>query len=478
MFMNHTFIRLIAVIVMAGFLTSCAKALPFQKSGITSPAFWKRADASSSVETVMLAQEQAQIEHAWWKHFNDPTLSHLINHAIDANKTLGIAIARVEEARAAVAYGHANQLPDFNGVVEARRANDGVGSDEKTRNTFNASVQATWEIDIFQRNLPRLDQAKAILQSADASRQAVLVGLLAEVGRTYFDLLNYKRQIEITEKNLTNQKRTVELIKAQQQGALASDFDVLRSEAQVSSTESNLPGLRAAYDAALNRLNVLLGGVPGAHDDMIQTPVDLQPLDQKIIVAAPATVLANRPDVKVAERNFAASISGAQAASRKFFPKISLLSFFGVQDTTTLSAFPVGAGLTLVQPLLDFGRIRTQINVANAQQEQAFFNYQQTVLEALENMENALTVYKNEVVRNGILQKSVEQNRKSADFAQQQFQSGFTALLDVLVAQGNVLAAESALAASDMALRKNLINIYTASGGGWQVDEPKVSSVK
>ena len=125
--------------------------------------------------------------------------------------------------------------------------------------------------------------------------------------------------------------------------------------------------------------------------------------------------------------------------------------------------------MTIVEPIIDFGRIKAQLNVADAQGQEAFLNYQETVLEAVEEMENDLTSYKNEVVRNELLRDSVKQNRRAADLAQQQFKSGFTGLLDVLVAQGNVLDAESALADSDTALRKDLVNIYTASGGGWDI---------
>ena len=169
-------------------------------------------------------------------------------------------------------------------------------------------------------------------------------------------------------------------------------------------------------------------------------------------------------------RAFAASISNKEVTQKKFFPKISLLSFFGVQDSNLLSVYPWSVGITLIQPVLDFGRIRSDINIAKAQEREAFLNYQQTVLEALENMENVLSAYKNEMVRNASLKTSVDQNQKAADLAQQQFQSGYTALLDVLVAQRSVLDAESDFSDSQAKLRKDLIGIYAASGGGWLVE--------
>jgi len=460
------------MLLVVAFLSSCVHTLPYQPSGINPPSFWSRIrHLPPQINAIIIADDNAQVEQRWWGHFQDTTLDALIQEALVNNKTLGIARARVEEALADLQYANANQLPQINGVVEPSRGNQGLATGYKPISIVDAQFQATWEIDIFGRNLPRLAQAQSITQYADASRQGVLVGLLAALGQTYFDLQNDKRQIAITVANLKNQKKTLELIKAQQAGAMASDFDVERAAAQVSTTESKLPLLRSAYDQALNRINVLLGAMPGSRDDLIQSVSAPQPLDLRIIVAAPATVLANRPDVKAAERNFAASISNKEYADKQFFPDISLLTFFGIENSNKYSTvFPWSVGLTIVQPILDFGRIRAQINVARAQEYQAFLNYQETVLEAVEDMENDLTRYKNEVVRNRLLRASVKQNRRAADLAQQQFKSGFTGLLDVLVVQGNLLDAESALADSDTALKKDLIAIYTASGGGWQVN--------
>jgi multidrug efflux system outer membrane protein len=283
---------------------------------------------------------------------------------------------------------------------------------------------------------------------------------------------NYARQLIIARANLDTQKKTFELIQAQLKGGLVSDFDVQRAGAQVSTTESLIPMIEAAYDASLNRLNVLLGFPPGSKDDLLKAQeasrISFQPLDHHIIISAPAKVLATRPDVRVAERQFAASISAKDAARADLFPDISLTALFGAQSATPFSATPWGLGVSLIQPILNFGRIEAQIHVADAKQKQAFLNYQKTILLALEDMENALSNYIHETTRNASLTAGVAQNRKAADLAQQQYTNGYTALLDVLVVQRNLLDAEAAQAASDASLRINLVNIYAAAGGGWQ----------
>jgi multidrug efflux system outer membrane protein len=251
---------------------------------------------------------------------------------------------------------------------------------------------------------------------------------------------------------------------------MASDFDVQRAAAQVSATEAMVPAWEAARDVALNRLAVLLGHPPGSRDAVLVPTQDAPTPDPRIVVAAPAKVLASRPDIRAAERRYAASLSARDAASAELFPDISLSALFGIQTATQLTTNPWGLGVRLVQPVLNFGRIESQIDAADAVQKQAFLTYQQTILNALENMENALSGYGHESTRNLSLTRGVAQNRRAVDLAHNQYANGYTGLLDVLVAQRNLLEAEAAQATSDADLRRGLVSIYAAAGGGWRED--------
>jgi multidrug efflux system outer membrane protein len=359
--------------------------------------------------------------------------------------------------------------PQVNATASSERGNRGFVTNDQAVTINQVAISAAWEVDLFGRNQARTAQAAAVLQSAEASQRAVRVALLAEVARSYFELRNFAQQIGITERNLDSQRRTLQLIEAQKQGALASNFDVQRAAAQVSATESLLPTLRTGYDGAMNRLSSLLGRTPGSLSAMLAGEPAWQPLDPGIVVSAPATVLATRPDVRVAERQFAASISARKAAVAELFPNISLTAFFGAQSASPFSSTPWGIGAGLIQPVLNFGRIRSQINAADARQTQAYLGYQQTVLDALEDMENALSGYLNENVKNASLTAGVAQNRKAAELARLQYRYGYVGLLDVLVAERDQLEAESRQAASDANLRKALVRIFAAAGGGWEV---------
>jgi multidrug efflux system outer membrane protein len=457
----------LSVAFAALLIAACATTPPgAQSSDVPVAPSWNQLEKANPA---LAMNANAQVEHDWWRHFGDPTLDAVIAEAIANNKSLQIAVARIEEARANRGIVRSHLFPEVTGAASAQRGNQGFQTFDQTFNAAEATIDASWEVDLFGRNQARTAQAGAILQSEEAAMQAVQVALLAEVARNYFDVRNYERQIVLTEQNLETQRMTLSLIQAQFQGGFSGDFDVQRAAAQVSTTEAQLPALRAAQDAAVNRLNTLLGMPPGSRDEMLKEPQALRPLDQQIVVAAPATVLAVRPDVRAAERRFAASISAKDAATADLFPTISLTAFFGIQGVSGLSgATPWGIGAGLLQPILNFGRIESQIDAADARQRQAFLDYQKTVLEALEDMENALSSYVQETTRNASLSAAVAQDRRAADLARQQYTNGFTSLLDVLVAERDLLAAEANQAASDASLRKNLVAIYTAAGGGWR----------
>ncbi len=447
-------------LVLALLLTAaaCTAAPGPQNSSVPAPAGWSQSVADAG----------GKIDHNWWAHFADPTLDNLMREALANNKTLAMAKARIEEARANRAATRAQLLPNIYATGNATRNNLGANGLGTTLGIAELDGNASWELDLFGANQARASAASAIVQSEEANTHAITVSLLAEVARNYFDMRNDERQIAIAQKNLADEQKTYDLTKAQFEGAMASDFDVQRAGAQVSTTAAQIPMLKAAYAAAQNRLNVLMGYAPGTKNALLATPENVAPVDPHVVVAAPAAVLANRPDVRAAERQFAASIANLRAADRDLFPKINLLGLYGYQSSNLLNvAHPWSIAANLTQPILDFGRLESAIDVADAQQKEAFANYQQTVLSALEDMENALTNYLQETERNNSLRRAFEQDHRAEQLAHLQYQDGEIALLDVLVAEQNALTAESTLAASDAALRKDLVAIYAAAGGGW-----------
>ncbi|MTJ83720.1 MAG: efflux transporter outer membrane subunit [Telmatospirillum sp.] len=450
-------------------LAGCTASPPVEDAALAPPAHWTRLPEASNVEGEASADGPADLQQRWWTAFDDPALDALIAEAVANNRNLAAARARVEEARAARREAGANLLPSLSAAGTATRGNQGYATSNRAASIAGADLEAGWELDLFGRNQARARQAAALADAADAGRQAVLVALLAEVARSYFDLRNDDEQIAITTENLANQQKTLDLIKAQRTGALSSGLDVERAAAQVATTAAELPALTAARESALNHLAVLVGVPPGGRDGLLGTPRPMAPLSSRVLVAAPAAVLANRPDVRAAERRFAASVAGARAAEKELFPTLSLVGMFGLQDSSLYWAKPWSIAASLTGPVFDFGRIRSRIDAADARQTEALALYQETVLEALEDMESALSLYLHETRRQHDLDLAAEGNRKAVVLARQQYSAGYSGLLDLLVAQRDELEAESALATSNLRLRRALVAIYTAAGGGWDL---------
>lgn len=451
-------------------LAACTSPVGQQESGIDTPSLWQRL-AGQAQEPTLTSDAEAQIEQQWWKQFNDPALDALVAEALASNKSLAIAKARVDEARANRLGARSVLMPQINGAAQATRQNPGALFGDTPYSMQQAQLEASWELDLFGKNQARAAQATALLQSEEATAQGVRVALLAELARTYFDLREAALQIAITQQNIDKQQRTFKATNDQFAGAFASGLDVERAGGQLAITQAQLPLWQAQYDASANRLNLLLGKPPGSVNALFAEAKPLPALPQRTVVAAPAQVLANRPDIRAAERQFAASIASADAATRELFPTISLSSFFGVQNFNDLSAKPWGLGANLTQPILNFGRIEAGIDAADARQQQAFLTYQQTVLEALADMETALSRYINETQRNRALTDAAARSSKAAQLAKQQYREGESGLLDLLIVERDALAAESAQATSDSALRQQLVAIYAAAGGGWAEPE-------
>ena len=228
----------LSALLAALLLSSCTSPVGRQDTGIDVPLSWigLHASATATPETPLAVDSSAHVEHDWWTHFGDPTLDAVIAEAIANNKTLQIAKARVEEARANRGVARASLFPDISGGASASRGNQGYLTSDKTIGIAGAEFDASWEVDVFGRNQARTAEATAIVESEEANSKAVRIGLLAEIGRNYFDMRNDERQIALTRQNLETQKKTLELTKVQLQSGFRS--------CAVLSSASLLPGGR------------------------------------------------------------------------------------------------------------------------------------------------------------------------------------------------------------------------------------------
>jgi multidrug efflux system outer membrane protein len=424
----------------------------------------------------------------WWTEFNDPLLNSLAERAVQSNLDLRVAEARIREARAALGVAGADLWPtvDVSGSYSRSRTNansfssgnQGGGSSSASgsnleHNLFKTGFDSGWEIDVFGGARRRIEAAEADVDASVEDRRNVLVTLLGEVAKNYIDLRGFQRRIAVALANLRAQRESLEINQARFDAGLASDFEVAQAEGQANTTAAQIPILQSGLKQTAYRLDVLLGAQPGTLWGELGSDAPIPALPPQAHVGLPAELLRRRPDVRRAERQLASATAQVGAATADLYPKFSLAGTFGLQSISASDWFTGRSrfwsiGPTISWPIFDAGKIRANIEVRNAQQEQALRLYEKSVLTGLEEVENALVNYGNEQTRYRSLIDAVAANRRAVQVANDLFVQGLVAFLNVLDAQRTLYAAESDLAQSEANMASNLVALYKALGGGWE----------
>jgi multidrug efflux system outer membrane protein len=280
-------------------------------------------------------------------------------------------------------------------------------------------------------------------------------------------------RLDIAQRNAENQKETFELTEKILNAGGASALDVSRARTQLSLTRSTIPPLRAQIDSTINSLSVLTGQVPDALRSNLSQSKALPSLPLSVAVGDAQTLLNRRPDIRSAERSLAASVADYNLRVADLFPKVSILGSLGF-ISTNLSSFGTSAlagsiGPSISWQVFDRDRLKAYVDQADAQTDAALARYEKTVLSALEEIQSAMSDFSNEEQRRAELQQAAASAKQSAIMARNRFDSGYDNFLDVLDAERTLLEAEDTLANSEITSGLNLVAIYKALGGGWQV---------
>jgi multidrug efflux system outer membrane protein len=422
---------------------------------------------------------QAAVPTAWWSTFHDPLLESLMARAVVANLDLRIAAARVREARALRGVSAAGQRPAVEGSStythsrqSAHSPASGLPQHERHNDLFQIGFDARWEVDFFGGIRRAVEAADADVEVAIAERHAMVVTLLGEMARNYIDLRGAQSQLAITRDNLAAQQDTAHLTRVRFQAGLSSALNAAQAEAQVATTLSQLPVQERAIRQSIHRLSVLLGEPPATLEATLLPPTALPVATLELAVGLPAHLLQRRPDIRQAERTLAAATARVGVATAELYPRLSLSGVFGRQsvhlsDLLSSNSQFWSLGPTLRWPVFDAGRIRANIQVHDARQEQAMLHYEQAILMALEEVENALVAYSQEHTRRQALQAAVEANARALALANEWYTRGLGDFLNVLEAQRSLLNSQSQLVQSTTALASHVVTLYKALGGGW-----------
>ncbi len=473
--MNRTRYSFALAILMLG---ACTVGPDYQKPSPSVPREWSEKGPGVDPATSRATTQTAQVAQ-WWKTFGDAELTSLVERAARSNLDLQLAESRIREARALRGVSAGALLPEVNASANYSRnrgsENVPIPGAGIQSNLYQAGFDASWEIDVFGGIRRTVEAADAEVEASVESRRDVLVTLVAEVARNYIEVRGLQAQIGIARQNLDAQRKTLELTQARFQAGRAAELDVVRAQAQVSATSSQIPVLDSQRIQVTIGLSVLLGQSPGSlREELIQAAMIPAP-PPEVPVGLPSDLLLRRPDLRRAERELAAATAGIGVATAELYPKFSLTGFFALESVTASDFAKWGSRAWSVGPTIQWsifqgGRIRAKIEVQNARQEQAAIVYERSILVALQEVENALVAYAKEQAHRADLSDSVAANVKAADLANQRYTQGLVDFLSVLDAQRSLYASQDALVLSESRISENLVALYKALGGGWELE--------
>jgi outer membrane protein, multidrug efflux system len=460
--------RKLTVLFGALWLASCAVGPDYRKPEV--PVAEKfSAVGQTYTESAAVAQ--------FWTQFGDDTLNGLIDETLLANHDLRIALSRFSEARAARGESKFDIAPTITasgGYTEQKFARDqGAAVFGGTTKLYDAGFDAFWELDFFGQIRRNIEARTAEAQSAEASLRDAQVVITAEVARTYFELRGQQSQLDVARRNVENQRATLNLTTARLDAGRGTELDTSRAQAQLSSTLATIGPLEAAVARSIHRLSVLTGREPTALTTPLSSSQALPPLPQVIAVGNPADLLRRRPDIQASERALAADTARIGVAVADLFPHVTFVGGIGYAASDTSAVGDGGTGTRLIAPgiswaAFDIGRVRARIAGARARADGSLALYEQTVLRALQETEDALVTHARSRERLEHVADSARASNTAAQLARARFDGGMVDFLEVLDAERTQLEAEDLLAQSRTDTATSLIAVYKALGGGWE----------
>lgn len=406
----------------------------------------------------------------WWKKFNDPQFSNLMDRAVRGNLDLKKARARIREARAYRGVSKAGLFPTLNGTGSAtwNYSNRDTELTRTPNSLYSASFDAGWEIDLFGGVRRSIEAADGNLQASIEDLRDVLVSLLAEVAINYIEARTYQARIAVAKTNLVAQDETYQLTLWRYQSGLSDELPVEQAQYNLESTRSQIPTLYIGLEAAINRISVLLGEQPGKLHQEIEKelPIPVPPI--KVAVGVPADIIRRRPDIRRAEWQLAAQTAKIGVATADLYPKFTLNGSIGLEAFSSSNVLTISGGPRISWAIFKAGAIRQNIEIQSALQEQALFTYEAAILSALEEVENILVSYAQEQERRESLAKATQAAQKAVELAQHKHQAGLMDFNSVLDAQRSLLSFQDQLVKSEGTVTSNVVRLFKALGGGWK----------
>ena len=420
---------------------------------------------------------------AWWQGFNDPLLSRLVQRAQAQNLDLAAALARVQQARGVASEAGAQLLPTADLEGQAARIHQSLESPigqaasnlpgyNRNQSDYSLGLGASWELDLFGGLRRGREAAAAEMDAAVAAQAGTRISVAADTADAYLRIRGDQARIAVAEQQVATDAHLLDLVNQRFGRGLAAVREVAQAEALLSQARASLQPLRIDLEAQMNRLDVLLGQQPGTSAAELQAPRDIPAVPGIPAGDKPVEVLRRRPDVIAAERRLAASNARVGQAIAEYYPHLSLSGLLGYEasrpgDLFKTATFQPEAAAGLRWRIFDFGKVGAEVAQAKGAKAEALAQYQQTVLHAAEDVEDAFTALVQLEAHDQELRNEVAALTRARDSSQEAYQSGVIALTDVLDADRQLLAAQDELAQTQADSGRAAVGAFRALGGGW-----------
>ena len=454
--------RIIYPLCMAALLSSCHIYKKYERPEVDANGLYR--DPVSMTDT--LVSDTANMANLPWEEvFTDPKLQDLIRTGLERNTNLQTALLQVSEARASLMTSRLSYLPSLNLTPQG-----GISSFDGSKGswTWSAPVAASWQLDLFGGILNSKRAARVAMEQSEAYRQAVQTQVVASIATYYYTLLMLDKQLEITEETVVLWKENVETMKALKEGASVNEAAVVQSEANYYAVVASVSSLKDQIRQTENALSLLLRQAP---QQIERGTLDEQHLPDEIKAGVPIQLLANRPDVKVAEMTLASMYYNTNSARAAFYPSITISGSAGWTNSAGSMIVNPGKVLlsalgSLTQPIFNRGANIARLKIAKAQQEEAMLAFEQAILNAGAEVSNALSQYETatQTLEQRILQ--INSLEKSVEYTQDLLSFGTSTYLEVLTAQQSLLSAQLSGVSDQFSQMQALVTLYQALGGG------------
>jgi NodT family efflux transporter outer membrane factor (OMF) lipoprotein len=468
-------------------LTGCIVGPEFQSPEIREAPRRSAADGGSvSSRTV-----EGAVDVTWWKSFRDFQLSSLVERLVAQNLDLQTAAERVVQSVAQRQVAASQGLPHIEGQSTStynRQSPNGTLSlltpapgAPLEYALFHDGLTSSWQLDLFGRVRRAVEAADANTLAAVENRHGVALAAVAELAQSYMQLRGTQNRLGIAKRNLRLAEENVELVNTRFGSGVATTLDLAQARAQQATIAATLPPLRIQEAELINAIGLLLGDAPRALEAELHRPQLLPRVPRRVPVGMPGTLIRRRPDVREAEARLHEATAQTGVAVASFYPDVTLNGAVSVESlrltnlfSPTSAAFAVGPSISL--PIFEGGQLRGALELRESRQREAAIFFQKTVLQAWKEVDDALTAYREVQRRRADIARSVTENQAALQAARQRYTEGAIDFLNVITAQAQLLQSENDLADSDTRIATDLVNLYRALGGGWEVADVAYST--